>query len=232
MMLRTSASPPIPLRLHDEVVAKLRGMILRCELSPGSRVPERELCEQFGISRTPMREALKVLAAGGLVELWPNRGARIAPLDAAEVADVFDVLALLERRAGELAGQRLDARGIAALQRMHRKMLAHAEQKQSEQLIRLDLQIHREIVEAAGSATLLSVHHELAAKVERARYLIGASYERLNDAMEEHQRIMDALAAKDEIRLSAELYAHCMKTRVAVVAAVRARMEEGQPLAG
>jgi DNA-binding GntR family transcriptional regulator len=227
MMLRTSASRPIPLRLHDEVVAKLRSMIVRCELLPGSRVPERELCEQLGISRTPMREALKVLAAGGLVELWPNRGARVAPLDAAEVADVFDLLAILERRAGELAGRRLDARGIAALERLHRRMMGHSAQDEREQLIKVDLQIHREIVERAGSPALLSVHHELAAKVERARYLVGASYERLHDAMEEHQRIMDAVADRNAERLAEELHAHSVKTRDAVVAAVRSRIAEG-----
>ncbi len=222
----TSARLSIPLRLHDEIVAKLRGMIMRCELLPGSRVAERELCEQFGISRTPLREALKVLAASGLVELWPNRGARISPLRPTEVADVFDVLALLERRAGELAAANLNAGGLSGLRRLHKRLMACAELKQHESLLKVDLQIHRTIVKAAGSATLLSVHDELAIKVERARYIVGASPERVHEAMQEHERILDAVLALDAGRMADELYSHCVKTRNAVVAAVQARFAD------
>ena len=91
--------------LHDELVAELRDMILRCDLLPGTRVPERELCVRFAISRTPLREALKVLASSGLLELRLNRGAWVPPLRSAEVTEVFDVLVGLERRAGELAAR-------------------------------------------------------------------------------------------------------------------------------
>jgi DNA-binding GntR family transcriptional regulator len=222
-MLTKSAHHPIPLRLHDEVVAKLRGMILRCELQPGSRVAERQLCEQLAISRTPLREALKVLSASGLIEIWPNRGSRIAPLRAGEIADIFDVLALLERRAGELAAPRLDARAVAALQRLHKRLTTQRELKQRETLLQVDLQIHRMLVMAAGSATLLSIHDELTIKVERARYLVGASPERAQEAMREHERILDAVVALDARRIAEELHTHCIKTRDAVVAAVEAR---------
>ncbi len=223
--MRTAAKPPIPLRLHDEVVNKLRGMILRCELLPGSRVAERELCEQFGISRTPLREAMKVLAASGLVELWPNRGAKIAPLDPAEIADVFNVLALLERRAGELCAPRLEARDLAGLQRLHDRLTAYADLKQQEAMLKVDLQIHRTLVKAAGSPTLLSVHDALAIKVERARYYVfGGLPERAHEAMQEHARILDAALALDAGRLAGELYNHCIKTRDAVVAAVSIRL--------
>jgi DNA-binding GntR family transcriptional regulator len=227
LTLTISAPGAIPLRLHDEIVGKLRGMILRCELVPGARVAERELCEQFGISRTPLREALKVLAANGLVELWPNRGARIARLQPMEIADVFDVLALLERRAGELAAARLDARGLAEMQRLHKRLMAQAALQRREATLQVDLQIHRALVKAAGSATLLSVHDALAIKVERARYfVIGISQERFHEALQEHERILEAVLALDAQRMADELYSHCVKTRDAVVAAVRARFAD------
>src|SRR5438270_3567662 len=98
--------------LHGEVLRKLSSLILRGELAPGSRVQEKALCERLQISRTPLREALKVLASSGLVELKLNRGAWIAPLRAVEVAEAFDVLAILERRAAELAGTRLTASAV------------------------------------------------------------------------------------------------------------------------
>lgn len=226
-MLRTSATPSIPLRLHDEVVARLRGMILRCELRPGSRVAERELCERFGISRTPLREAFKVLAASGLVELWPNRGARIAPLVVAEVSDVFDVLALLEQRAGDLAASRLSARELAGIERLHKRLVAYADERQPEQLLRVDLQIHRTIVMAAGSATLLSVHDELATKIERARYMVGSSVERVREAVREHELILEAVLARAGKRIGRELHSHCMKTRDAVVSAIGSSLLDG-----
>jgi DNA-binding GntR family transcriptional regulator len=225
--------PPLPVSdpilrpaLHDEVLRKLSGMILRGELSPGSRVQEKTLCDRLQISRTPLREALKVLASSGLVELRPNRGAWIAPLRATEVAETFDVLSILERRAGELAATRLSATGIRAIGRLHETMLGYGSATHSENRLRVDLQIHRMIVEAAGNGTLATMHAALAIKVERARYLAAISPERVRRSMEEHAVILEAVRARDPARLAEALYAHCQDTRDAVVAAVSARFAE------
>jgi DNA-binding GntR family transcriptional regulator len=216
-------------QLHDEVLRTLGGRILRGELVPGSRVDERMLCEQLGISRTPLREALKVLASRGLVELRPNRGAWVALLRAGEVADAFEVLALLERRAGELAGGRLDDATVRALTRLHRRLLGYSRLPDGEALLRTDLEFHRTIVEAAGNRTLVAVHDTLAIKVERARYLAAISPERVRASMQEHEQIQEAILARDPARIAEALYAHCLKTRDAVVAAVTARAVEESP---
>jgi DNA-binding GntR family transcriptional regulator len=219
-----SAATPIPrVALHDEVLRKLSGLILRGELAPESRVQERTLCEQLGISRTPLREALKVLASSGLVELRPSRGAWIASLRADEVAESFEVLSLLERRAGELAALRLEDGAVRTLCRLHETMLGHSRTLDSEAMLRVDLQIHRTIVEAAGNRTLATVHEGLAVKVERARYLASISPERVRASMQEHEAILTAILARDGMRIAEALYAHCLKTRDAVVAAVIAR---------
>src|SRR5712671_7380775 len=105
--------------MHEEVVARLRHKLVEGEIPPGARVPERELCEALGISRTPLREALKVLAAEGLVVLLPNRGSRAAKLTQKDVKELFEVCEALEATAGELACPRIsDAQlhEIAALQ--------------------------------------------------------------------------------------------------------------------
>jgi DNA-binding GntR family transcriptional regulator len=217
-------------QLHDEVLRTLGGRILRGELAPGSRVDERALCEQLGISRTPLREALKVLAARGLVELRPNRGAWIAPLRAAEVADAFDVLALLERRAGELAGARLNDATVRTLTRLHRRLIGYSRLPDGEALLRTDLEIHRTIVKIAGNPTLASVHEGLAIKVERARYLAAISPERVRTSMREHEAIQKAIVARDAARIAEALHVHCLRTRDAVVAAVMAgAAEESAP---
>jgi len=124
-MPETPGAQPIHrLRLHQELLAKLRSMILRCELVPGTRISEKDLCTRFAISRTPLREALKVLAANGLIELLPNRGAWIPHLRAKDVVEVFDLLPVLERRAGELAAPRLTDRDLRELRSLHDRMIA------------------------------------------------------------------------------------------------------------
>src|SRR6201989_2564891 len=86
--------------LHDEILNRLRDHIVEGNIPDGGRIPERQLCEMLGISRTPLREALKVLAAEGLIELLPNRGARVRQLSATDIAELFDVMGGLECRAG------------------------------------------------------------------------------------------------------------------------------------
>ena len=92
--------------LHHEVVEKLRELILAGELEPRSRVNEAALCERFGISRTPLREAIKLLAADGLLDLLPNRGARVAALSESEIDEIIQVVGVLEALAGDLASRR------------------------------------------------------------------------------------------------------------------------------
>jgi DNA-binding GntR family transcriptional regulator len=209
-------------QLHGEVIRKLNGLILRGDLAPGSHVQERALCEHLGISRTPLREALKVLASRGLVELRMNRGARIAPLRAVDVAEAFEVLALLERRAGELVAARLDDAGVRELCRLHRTMIGYSRRHCGEALLRVDLQIHRTIVESAGNRTLATTHEALAIKVERARYLAAISPQRVRYSVQEHEVILEAILARNPGQIADALYDHCLKTRDAVVTAVMA----------
>ena len=219
------------IHLHDEVLSKLRAMILRGDMAPGERVQERVLCEQLGISRTPLREALKVLAASGLVELWPSRGARIAPLRADEVAEIFDVIAILEREAGRLAASLLDAAGGEQPHRLHRAILAHARRQEFEALLQLDLQIHRTLVEVGGNRMLAAVHEGLVIRVERARFIVSTDPGRLQHSMEEHEVIMSAILARDPVRVADALHHHCLNTRDAIVAAIRAQSMQAAALA-
>src|ERR1700758_3151060 len=111
--------------LHEETVAHVRTMLLEGEIPPGARIPERELCEQLKISRTPLREALKVLAAEGLVQLLPNRGSRAARLTDKDVRDLFEVCQGLEALAGELACERIGEAQLAEIENAHADMARH-----------------------------------------------------------------------------------------------------------
>jgi DNA-binding GntR family transcriptional regulator len=212
--------------LHDELVAELRDMILRCDLLPGARVPERELCVRFAISRTPLREALKVLASSGLLELRLNRGAWVPPLRSAEVTEVFDVLAGLERRAGELAAPLMTGRDLRDMQRLHNTLVAEWRDGSLDRLFRTDLKFHRRLVEAARNPTLTALHESLAPRVERARYIVGTTPARMAVAMKEHETILEAVMSRDPRRTASALFDHSIKTRDAVVKALQTRLDQ------
>src|ERR1700748_32451 len=108
--------------LHDEILTRLRAHIVEGSTRDGGRIPERQLCEMLGISRTPLREALKVLAAEGLVELLPNRGARVRQLSEQDIAELFDIMGGLEGLAGRLACENITDSEIAEIERLHYEM--------------------------------------------------------------------------------------------------------------
>src|SRR5262245_12518731 len=110
--------------LHQQVGTRLRQLIVEGRLAPGAKINERALCEELQVSRTPFREAVKMLAAEGLVELLPNRGAAVARMSEQVVADTFEVIACLEGQSGELAAQRITDEELAELRALHFEMLA------------------------------------------------------------------------------------------------------------
>jgi DNA-binding GntR family transcriptional regulator len=210
-------------QLHDHLVKGLRKMVMRAVLPPGTRIPERMLCERFGVSRTPLREALKVLAASGLVELLPNRGAWVTPLRSSDVRDCFQVLIMLETGAAELAASRMTAAIIAQLRRQHETMLLHLGLGEREHVFRLDLELHRTLVDAAGNRQLATTHADLTVQVERARYLAILSDQRVRESTLEHDAILTAALTRDPHALADAVRHHCAMTRAAVVHAIEQR---------
>jgi DNA-binding GntR family transcriptional regulator len=209
MPSETGKVTPIARRtLHDELTARLRDMIVEGDLRPGARLPEKELCTQFGVSRTPLREALKVLASDGLVEISPHRGATVVQISRADVEETFPVMGALEALAGELACQNVDAAGIAEITALHHQMVAHYHRRQLADYFKLNQQIHERILEAAGNATLTAMHRSLSGRVRRARYMANMSPQRWQQAVEEHEEILAALTARDGLRLAGILRRH------------------------
>ena len=196
--------------LHDEVVRRLRDLIVEGELAPGARVPERELCARFGISRTPLREALKVLATEGLVDLQHHRGAVVATLTSEAVDDMFQVMGALEALAGDNACRRASAADIAAIEALHREMLAQYARRNLSEYFRLNQQIHERLIEAAASPVLSGIYRSLSVRIRRARYMANLSRPRWDQAVAEHEQILEALRARDGARLSRLLREHLL----------------------
>src|SRR6056297_1925186 len=200
-----------PLRratLHEELANKLRELIVNGELEPGSKVPEKELCEAYGVSRTPLREALKVLAADGVITLNPNRGAWVTKVTADDMREVFPVMGALEALSGELACARIKDAEMAEIEALHADMVRHFHAGDRAQYFIANQAIHEAILHAAGNETLTTQYRALAARIRQARYVANMTTERWRQAIDEHEDIMTALRARDGATLARVLREH------------------------
>lgn len=202
------ASPRRRAALHDEAVSRLRRMILEGDLAPGSRVPERDLCAELQISRTPLREALKVLASEGLVQLMPHRGATITKLSPQDLDHAFRVIEALEALAGELACERITDEEVAEIRALHEQMLVHYQNGTRPEYFRLNQAIHDHIVVAAANPILSEMHGNLSRRIQLARYMPNYSTARWRQAVKDHENMLKALEARDGERLARVLRHH------------------------
>ncbi len=218
--LRLSAQVTSLVRsLHGEVLERLRDFIVEGNILPGARIPERLLCDRFGISRTPLREALKVLASEGLVELLPNRGARVRLIDGQELVELFDVMGCLEALAGRLACEKITPGEFDAIERLHHEMYGHYLQRNLHGYFACNQAIHDRIVLAADNATLRATYTNFAGRLRRVRYAanLDADRDRWGEAMREHEEILDALRRRAGDALSDILFRHLRNKRRAAV---------------
>lgn len=202
--------------LHGELVSRLRDLIIEGELLPGARLNERVLCERFGVSRTPLREAVKVLASEELVELLPNRGAVVTALTGADVDNLFEVMGALEALAGELACSRIGDDQLGEIRALHFQMLMHHARGELSEYFKCNQRIHESIVESAGNPVLVTTYRSLSGRIRRARYMANQSQQRWNDAVNEHEMILAALTARDGPRLRELLRQHLQNKLQAV----------------
>ena len=203
--------------LHRELVDRLQPLIIGGELAPGTKVPEKDLCAWFGVSRTPLREALKVLASDGLIRLEPNRGAWVTQVTVSEVEEVFPVLGALEALSGELACKRISDEEIEAVRVLHSQMLQSYAARDLDAYFAINQKIHRAILLAARNDTLATSCQALSLRMQRARYLANMTEGRWYEAVQEHEKIMEFLAARDGKNLVDTLVAHMDAKRRSVV---------------
>lgn len=197
-----------PRALHNEVADRLRELITRGELAPGSRLNERMLTERFGISRTPLREALKVLSSEGLVELLPNRGAVVTIITAADAEDMFQVMAVLEALGGELACLRATDQDIVAITSLHAQMREFYDRRDLEDYFELNQLIHQKIIDCAGNKELSDAYRRISVRIRRPRFMANLSSPRWHEAMDEHEEILQALTRRDSEGLKGLLAQH------------------------
>jgi DNA-binding GntR family transcriptional regulator len=210
------------LSLHDQVAARLRTMLIEGQIAPGAKLNERELCERLHVSRTPLREAIKALAAEGLVDLLPNRGAVAVKLDENDVIHTFELLATLEGMSGELAAQRITDEERAEIRALHYEMLACYARRDLSGYYRINASIHRAINDAAKNPVLASTYASVNARVQSLRFRTNQNEKKWKLAVKEHEAMVDALDAHDAIGLRGILIEHLHHKRDSVLMLLRA----------
>lgn len=204
-------SDVIPLRgtsLHDGVAARLRSMVFERQLAPGAWVDEKALAHSFQISRTPLREALKVLAAEGLVELVPQRGCRVVALTDADAASLFPVMALLEGRCAHEAALKASPAQLAELQQLHDTLERHAAAGDTDGYYRANHVFHSRVQALADNRWLDRATADLRRfmRLLRGRQLNLPG--RMARSINEHRVLIDALLQRDALRAERAMHDH------------------------
>jgi len=213
--------------LHQQVATRLRQHIIEGHLPAGAKLNERALCEQLHVSRTPLREALKMLAAEGLVELLPNRGAAVAQLSPRDIVDTFELIAGLEGLSGELAAQRIDDAQLTEIRALHYEMLAAHARRDLPTYYRLNAAIHSAINRAAGNGVLEQTYRTVNARLQALRFRSNFDDAKWQRAVDEHQRMIELLAARDGAALRRLLVEHLDHKRDTVLEQLEAGAKVG-----
>ena len=204
-----AAPGPIVRRpLQEEVASRLRDLVTQGVIPAGARLNEVALCAQLGVSRTPLREAVRMLAGEGLVELVPARGAVVRRLTLKDVADALSVLKSLETLAARLACAVATEDGIAAVGALHAAMMERYAARDRLPYFKLNQAIHGSMVALAGNATLAWAHEAIGARMRHIRFVGNAGPEKWAGAVAEHEEMMRALKARDGEALAGSLALH------------------------
>lgn len=212
----TSSAALPRLNLHEMLVAGIRDLVAAGELRPGDKVPEQQLCQRFAVSRTPLREALKVLAAEGMLQLLPRRGAIVARVSAEEIDELFPVMASLEALAGDLVCSRISDAELKQLQGMHDRMMQAFQVRDEAAYLKGNRSFHESLVACAHNPTLQTFYAQVLTRTRAFRFVARKSEDNWKAAVEDHRHIMDALNERDGARLSKLLQCHVMGVTVKI----------------
>ncbi len=207
---------PMPKPLHDDVAHTLRERIFAGELAPGVFLDEIALAEGLGISRTPLREALKVLTAEGLVRHEPRRGCFVNQVTEQDLDDIFPVIALLEGQCAHQAALRASDADLAALEVLHQRLVDHALARRINDYYAANFAIHEAIITLADNRWLAQVIGDLRKIVKLSRLQQLHAPGRLDQSLSEHLAVFAALKARDAQGAEAAMRTHITRQRAAL----------------
>lgn len=209
--------------LYEQVAERLRTRIYAHELAPGAWIDEQHLADKFGISRTPMREALKVLAAEGLVVLKPRRGCYVAEMSERDLDEIFPVLALLEGRVAEEATRRLTGADFSRLEAIHADLERHAAANDTDRFFEANQAFHNALQELAGNRWLSQLIDDTRKFLKLTRRDSLRLEGRLRQSLAEHRLVLDAIRRQDSAAAALQMHNHILSGRAALALLQRAK---------
>ncbi len=211
--------------LVQKVAQQLRTLLVEGRIAPGAKLNERELAQACAVSRTPLREAIRMLAAEGLVVLLPNRGAAAVDLSESDIAHTFELIAGLEGLSGELAAQRITDEALNEIKAMNLEMHAAFVRQDLSTYYRINAAIHQAINAAAGNPVLIDTYTQVNARLQALRFRSNQDADKWQKALQEHDAMVQALEARDAAGLRALLVAHLHSKRDVALEQLRAQTQ-------
>lgn len=209
----------------ERVAAILRDRIIKGDLAPKDRIVERRLSAELNVSRTPVREALKLLEADGLIEITLHRGALVSQFLSQDASRLFDVISVLESLAARRCAETMTPDLLAHLENLHAQMLAHHRAERFGDYFDVNTVIHDLIVARCGNPVIADTHRRLIARARRGRFLAIMDPERLAQAVSEHEQLMQAFRRRDPA-VAAEIWEAHLRNTGKTLATVLSRQEQ------
>lgn len=212
--------------LNEQVAERLRAMIVNGEMEVGKKIPFTEIAEKLGVSLTPLREAIKILAEEQLVELTPNRGARVLPVSVEETVALFEVIAEMESLGAKLAAERMTEAELADLESMHAEMREYYETGNLDAYFEVNSRIHAAIMANSHNPVLLHTHQKMNVRVARVRFIAVHENQRWAQAMQEHEDVMQAFRDRDPERAANIWRIHLQESGRVTIGVLQAKEQE------
>ena len=202
--------------LYEQVAERLRNRIYAHELAPGAWIDEQALAQEYGISRTPMREALKVLAAEGLVQLKPRRGCYVTELSERDLDEIFPVMALLEGRCAFEAAQRANSDDLTHLAAIHERLEKYAAEGDADRFFEANQAFHLAVQQLAGNRWLSQLINDTRKLMKLTRRDSLRLEGRLKQSLAEHRAILRAIQRHDANDAGRLMQNHLLSGRAAL----------------
>ena len=197
--------------LHEEIANNLRELIMSGQLQEGDKIKEDELCSSMGISKTPLREALRVLSVEGLIKPVPNRGSFVSTPTFEEIREMFDVMSVLEGICARAAAEKMSAKDLKNLEKLHNSLEKNFKRRAQREYIRINNQFHSFVQELAGNRTLNQIVNGLRQKILLYRYQSLNWPERFEQSIQEHRELIEAFRKKDPEKAETLMRRHLKK---------------------
>ena len=202
--------------LHMRIADSLREMIMTGELKEGDRINENELCSAMGISKTPLREALRVLSGEGLISVVPNRGSFISKPTLSEIREMFEVMSVLEGVCARAAAAKMDSAQLHVLEKLHDGLEGEFQRRDPKAYIRINNRYHAFVQELAGNRTLNQIVDGLRKKILMYRFQSLNLPGRFEESIREHRELLDAFRDRRAQKAERIMKGHLMKQSAAL----------------